>query len=196
LLDAADDPETHCILAVMLICGLRRSEALGLAFDAIDLERATLAVRRSVVAVAHKPVERSVGKTEASKRVLAIPPELVSLLRAQKARVTERMLQWGPTYKREPLYVFANPDGSAMIPQALTERLKAVMRRAGVKGAQPCHAWRHTAATLLLDSGANVRTIAARLGHSTPSITLQLYVHPVTERDVEAAAHLGKLIER
>jgi hypothetical protein len=47
-----------------------------------------------------------------------------------------------------------------------------------------------------LDSGQNIETPAARLGHSPPAITLALYVHPVDERDAEAVEHFGKLIER
>jgi len=106
------------------------------------------------------------------------------------------MLEWGTEYQREPLFVFPGLAGVPMSPHNVTDRMRALLRRAKVTGAQPCHAWRHTAATLLLDSGQSVKTAQARLGHSTPAITLALYVHPVEERDAEAAEHLGKLIER
>jgi integrase len=49
---------------------------------------------------------------------------------------------------------------------------------------------------VLLDAGSNIKTVQTRLGHSTPAITMALYVHPVDERDAEDAAHVGKLIGR
>jgi integrase len=196
LLDAAGDPETYCIIGTILACGLRRSELIGLAFDAIDLDAGTLTVSRTVVAVNHQPVLRERAKTESSLRTLALPAELLELLREQRARVAENMLAWGRQYQRTPLFVFPGLAGTPMIPSSLTHRLRQVMRRAKVKAASPCHAWRHSAATTLLDSGQNIKTVQNRLGHSTPAITLALYVHPVAERDREAAEHFGGILKR
>jgi len=197
LLDvAAADPTTYCMVATMLTCGLRRSELIGLAFDAVDFTAGTLEVKRAGIEVAHRAVIRARTKTESSARKLKIPPALVALLKGQLVRVQKMMLEWGKEYQREPLLVFPGLAGVAMLPQNVTDRMRALLRRAKITGAQPCHAWRHTAATLLLDSGQSVKTAQARLGHSTPAITLALYVHPVEERDAEAAEHLGKLIER
>jgi integrase len=47
-----------------------------------------------------------------------------------------------------------------------------------------------------LDTGQNIKVIQNKLGHSAPSITMDLYVHPVDERHAEAAEPLGKLIRR
>ena len=193
---AAADPTTYCMVATLLTCGLRRSELIGLAFDVINFEAGTLEVRRVGVEVGHRAVIRARAKTESSARKLKIPPALVALLKGQLVRVQKMMLEWGREYQREPLLVFPGLAGVPMLPQSVTDRMRALLRRAKITGAQPCHAWRHTAATLLLDSGQNVKTAQARLGHSTPAITLALYVHPVEERDAEAAEHFGKLIER
>jgi integrase len=199
LLDAAVTdpfPSTYVIVATLLTCGLRRSELLGLAFDALDLEAGTIEIKRVVVDVGHRPVVRERPKTSSSHRKMRIPPALVALLRTQLTRVQEDVLRWGREYRRDPLFVFPGLAGLPMAPLMITARLRRLLRRAGIRGAQPCHGWRHTAATALLDAGQNVKTVQARLGHSTPAITLALYVHPVDERDAEAAAHLGSLIER
>jgi integrase len=197
LLDvAAADPTTRAMVATLLTCGLRRSELIGLAFDAIDFEVGTLEVKRVGIEVGHRAVIRERAKSESSARKLKIPPALVALLKAQLVRVQKMMLEWGREYQRKPLLVFPGLAGVPMLPQSVTDRMRALLRRAKITGAQPCHGWRHTAATSLLDSGQNVKTAQARLGHSTPAITLALYVHPVEERDAEAAEHFGKLIER
>ena len=193
LQEAGKNIETYAIVACLLTGGLRRSELLGLAFDALDLDAGTLTVRRTVVAVNSLPVLRDKMKSESSGRTLSIPPQLVTLLRGQLVRVQENMLAWGREYQREPLLVFPGLAGAPMRPIALTIRLRQLIRRAKITG-QPVHGWRHTAATQLLDAGQNIKTVQARLGHSTPAITLALYVHPVEQRDQEAAEHFGKLI--
>jgi integrase len=193
---AAEGPVAYAMTATFLTCGLRRSELIGLAFDAIDFEAGTLEVKRVGVEVAHRAIIRDQPKTTSRARTIKIPPALVALLRAQLGRVREQMLQWGKEYQREPLYVFPGLAGVPMPPQNVTGLMRKVLRGAGIKGIQPCHGWRHTAATTLLNNGTNIKTVQARLGHSTPAITLSLYVHPVDERDAEAAEQLGKLIER
>jgi integrase len=197
LLDAAaDDRETHTIIATLLTTGMRRSELLGLAFDALDLDAGTLAVRRVVLEVGHEPVVRGMPKTKSSERTVSIPAILVELLRLQKAHVLETAMKWGRGYRREPMFLFARPDGEPLPPMSLTLRLRQVMRRAAISGRPPAHGWRHTAATVLVGSGTDIKTVQTRLGHSTPAITLALYVHPTIERDQAAGEHLASLIKR
>jgi integrase len=194
---ASADPETHAIVCVLLACGLRRSELLGLAFDCVDFDAGNVTVRRAVIEGAgHVAILRERAKTESSLRTISVPAILVELLRQQHARVQENMLAWGREYQRQPLLVFGGLGGRPLPPQSLTDRLKALMRRAKVSGASPVHAWRHTAGTSLFDATRNIKTVQSRLGHSTPAITMHLYVHAVEERDKEAAEHFGKLIER
>ncbi len=193
---AAADRETHAIVATLLITGMRRSELLGLAWDAIDLDRGTLEIRRVVLEVEHAPVLRDVLKTESSTRMLVIPPLLVDILRAQKAHVLTGALTWGKGYRREPMFVFPRPDGEPHDPMGMTYRLRAVMRRAEVEGRSPTHSWRHTAATMLIGAGSDIKTVQTRLGHATSSFTLAVYVHPTNERDQAAAELLASVVQR
>ena len=103
-------------------------------------------------------------------------------------------LAWGKGYQREPLFCFPSWAGAPMPPMDMTLRLRQVMRRAKVTGRQPTRGWRHTSATLLIHSGENVKTVQTRLGHSTPAITMALYVHPTEEADRSAADFLGSLL--
>ena len=74
-----------------MTCGLRRSELLGLAADALELDaaRPTLTVKRVVLGVNHQPIMRDKPKSKSSGRTLEIPASLVALLRAQLVRVRE-----------------------------------------------------------------------------------------------------------
>ena len=136
-------------------------------------------------------VVREITKTKLSRRTLAIPAAVVLLLRAQKARVLEQALAWGSEYAPGPRFLFPVNGGAPMRPFSLTDRLRRLMRRAGIKGVQPVHGWRHATATLLIAGGADVKTTQSRLGHSSPLITLALYADKVDERDRAAGEALA-----
>ena len=197
LLSAAQsDRETYTMMATLLTCGLRRSELLGLCLDALDLDGGTLTVMRVLLEVKHEPILRELPKSESSERTITIPAALVELLREQKSNVQAMALKWGQGYRRGPsMFLFARPDGQPLLPSSVTTRLRQVMRRARVSGRPPTHGWRHTAATVLVSSGTDIKTVQNRLGHSTPAITLALYVHPTKERDQAAGDHLASLIK-
>jgi integrase len=192
LLAAAEgDAELYCILALLLTTGLRRSELLGLTLEALDLEAATLTVERTVTEIGSTVIVREITKTKLSRRTLAIPAVVCGMLRLQKARVLEQALAWGSDYARGPRFLFPANGGAPTRPFSLTDRLSRLVRRAGIKGVQPVHGWRHATATLLIAGGADVKTTQARLGHSSPTITLQLYTDKVDERDRAAGETLA-----
>jgi integrase len=70
------------------------------------------------------------------------------------------------------------------------------MRKAGIEGRSPCHAWRHTAATLLISGGTNVKVVQNLLGHANSSVTMNLYVHATEDRDREAGEYLASLVKK
>jgi integrase len=141
-------------------------------------------------------VLRERAKTGNSLRTISIPEVLVGLLREQKLRVQTIAIKWGKGYQREPLFVFPGPGGEPLRPGCMTRQMQQLIRRAGVEGQAPCHSWRHTSATALLHAGQNIKTVQARLGHSTPAITMALYVHPTDEADRAAADHFGAVLKR
>jgi len=196
LLTAAEakDAETFTLAALLLSTGLRRSEVLGLAFGDLDFEAGTLRVRRTVVEISSKPVEREGGKSDAALRTISIPPALVTLLRAQKIRVQEQALAWGPLYQRDPLYVFPGLGGKALAPKYLTQRMRALMQAAGISGRAPVHRWRHTSGSVLYDLTGNVKVVQRRLGHASHHTTMGLYVHPAEKRDREASEHFERIL--
>ena len=196
LLTAAEaaNAETLTLAALLLSTGLRRSEVLGLNFGDLDLEAATLTVRRTVVEIAGRPVERAGGKSAAALRTISIPPALVALLRAQKARVQEQALAWGPSYQRDPLYCFPGLGGKALPPKYLTQRMRALMQAAGISGRAPVHRWRHTSGSLLYDLTGNLKVVQRRLGHASHNTTMALYVHPAAERDREASEYFERIL--
>jgi integrase len=191
---ASYDAELYLAAVCLLVTGARRSELVGLAFDCVDLDAGRITIRRSVVETTYlKPVLREHGKTESSLRTIAIPAALVEMLRRRKVEILEAALAWRD-YQREPLLVFPGLRGGPSSPQRLSERLRHLMKRAGVTGPSPAHAWRHSSATQLIHAGANIRTVQARLGHASATTTLNVYTHPTDVADQAAADHFENML--
>ena len=190
-----DDPELHVIVATTLAGGLRRSELCGLAVDALVLygDRPTMTIARVVVQVNGQPVVK-VPKSTKSRRTLVLPPLVADLLRAQRARVQAAALAWGKGYRREPMYLFPAPGGGPRPPELVSQKFEHLMKRCGIDKPSPVHSWRHTAGTSLWEATKDVKAIQSQLGHSTPAITLKLYVHPSDEADQGAADHFERVL--
>jgi integrase len=200
LYNVTHSPEMMLAIALLATTGMRRGELLGLAFDAIDMANATITIKRTVIEARMDGVRtriiRPIAKTKASLRTFSIARELVDLLTEHRKRLLETALALGATFAREPLYLFPGTDGLPIMPYLMTQRLDAVRKRAGVKGVDPVHGFRHAHATILLASGTNPVVVSKRLGHSSPAVTLSVYAHALPQSDQAAAESVAHLIRK
>ncbi len=191
--ESGKHPGIALLVALLMVCGMRRSEILGLAFDAIDLEAETISISRTVIAGEKgEPILRDErAKSETSIRTISLPVELIPMIRKHRIWINEMILKWGKSYQREPLLLFPAFGGAALPPGVLTIRLRQLHRQAGVKGVAPTHGFRHGMASEMIANGVDIKTVSSRLGHATTSFTLATYVHAVEGRDKAAADALG-----
>ena len=181
------------------LTGLRRSEILGLAVDDIDFATGEALVHRAVLAVrtlgGNEVVMREKIKTASSRRLVTIPPALLDRLRRHEAFIAEQALAFGADYQREPFLLFPEVGGRPMDPDALTSKLRSLLRSAGIKkkGLQPVHSLRHSMASHAFANGVDLVTVQKRLGHSRPSTTADIYLHAIGD---DAAITAAQKIER
>lgn len=197
--DKRHGAETYLMALILAIVGPRRGELCGLAFnDSINFEENKVSIFRNVLLVDKEVIVRELPKSDASVRTIAIPPALVELLKQHRKRVLETALKRGKNYQRQPLYVFPGTDGAAMNPKLITRRMERLAIRAGIdmSHVSPVHSWRHTSGSLLWAASKDVKQVQERLGHSTPQITMELYVHNTPSADEAAADILGDLIRK
>ncbi len=193
-------PGIDLVTLLLMTSGMRRSELLAIAWDAVSFETNTIHIRRTLVEnYDHQPILRDVMKTEQSERSIIIPQAIIERLRQHKVRQAEQMMRWGREYMRKPcVLVFPGLAGHPLQPHRLTIVMRQIMRTAKVYGAPPVHGWRHSHATSLLVDGADIVTISKRLGHSKVTTTLNIYAHGDQERDIAASdlagARLAKLV--
>jgi integrase len=147
------------LLTVMLAFGLRRGEALGLHWSALDWEPATLKVTHAVKRVRDRTstCERRthliIGqlKTARSRRTLFLTPELVELLRRHRARLAEERMAIGPAWREHDL-IFPSALGTPLDPDNVSHWFSRICRRAGL-GHWHLHELRHSGASLMLAQG-------------------------------------------
>jgi integrase len=90
--------------------------------------------------------------------------------------------------------VVTNALGEPMRPARLGAIFTEYAREHGIDATY--HSLRHTSASLMLASGTDVRTVAARLGHASATTTLQTYAHLIGQADRDAAERLDDLLRR
>ncbi len=173
-------------VAVLLAAtlGLRRSEIAGLQWHDVDFDTGVLNLHRGVV-----NQQISALKTAGSKRALPVPDAVLNALAEWRAET--------PFNKPED-WLFASSDAEGKQPlwfNSLLERLiLPVARRLKITKRIGWHTFRRSFATLLYSSGENVKVTQELMRHSTPSVTMGIYVQAVTEKKREVQNKIAELV--
>jgi integrase len=186
------DPRLAPLLMLAALTGMRRGELCALRWSDVDLERGELDVSRSVVVAVGGLAQKST-KTDRFRQV-ALDEVGVLLLRQHLRNVEARAREGGATVPPDA-YVFSPYlDGSQPFrPDNVTGFFIRVRDSLGLKDVR-LHDLRHFTATQLIGAGVDVRTVAGRLGHADPSLTLRVYSHLIEERDRAAASIMGRVL--
>jgi integrase len=123
-----------------------------------------------------------------SKRTIALPPELVPILKEHREWQDAERAAAGEAWQDHDL-VFARPDGQPISPREDWDEWKEILTEAGVRDAR-LHDGRHTAGTLMIEQGVHIRTVMEVLGHSDLRLT-QRYTHVASPAAKDAAARMG-----
>ena len=127
-------------------------------------------------------------KTE-KPRLVTLPQSAIATLDEHRKQQDELRRKYGPGYRADLDLIFANPDGTPLKPDSISASVSAIFRRLKIrkpKGAA-LHLLRHSHTSILLAEGVPLAAVSARLGHSSPRTTQEIYAHMITGQDEEAA---------
>jgi integrase len=172
------------IVSFMLGTGARRGEVLALRWKDVDLDKAVVRIERSIEQTKAGLRIKS-PKTKHGRRNVSISPFLVAELRTHRTRQQERRLALGQGKAAPDDPVFARWDGEIRSPHWLTQKFAQAMAALGIDST--LHGLRHTHVSQLIAAGLDVLTISRRIGHASPSITLDVYGHMFKNTDAKAA---------
>ena len=173
--------------------GLRRGELCGLQWGDVDLETGALRVARARVVVEYQVIE-SAPKTAKSARTIGIDPVTVVALRQHRARQAAERLAAGELWVGGE-WLFCDELGKPFHPQRLTQMLAARAARVAGVTVIKVHAPRHGHTTAGIEAGVDVKVMSERLGHSSYSITADIYSHVSAAVDQAAAAKVAAAID-
>jgi integrase len=187
------EPRYFVGFALAIYTGMRKGEILALRWEDIDFTSRTLRVCRSLSWKGATPIFQE-PKTERGRRLVAIPDELVRILQSHRARQAEEKLLMGSAYQDHGL-VLARVDGRPIYPRTFDHAWERAVKHANVPKIR-FHDLRHTHASLLLQQGVHPKIVSERLGHSTVSITLDIYSHVLPGLQKQAADDFASLIRQ
>ena len=194
-LDAAKGERLEALYTVALSLGLRMGEALGLRWQDIDFERRMLTVNRILERIGRgqgSTLQLVEPKTSRSRRTVNLPDAAVRALRAHKVRQLEERLAAGSRWQDRAL-VFPSRVGTPYEPHGLHDDFKRVLAKATLPDIR-FHDLRHSAASLMLAQGIPLRSIQDILGHSSITLTANLYAHVGEQLRREAADAMDAIL--
>jgi integrase len=184
LLESVREHRLEELLMLIVVTGMRRGEVLALRWSDVDFKRQVLHVLHTVDYIPKYGYVEGEPKTKAGKRKINLPLFVVEMLQAYKQEQDELKAKVGEKWEGLGL-VFPDLKGGYFNPNYLLRVFKKVLQDAGLAHMR-IHDLRHSAATILLAKGVNVKVVSELLGHSDIVITFRTYGHllPTMQGDV------------
>ena len=194
LLDKAENDPIYIVIILAAYFGLRRSEALGLKWSAVDFDNKTVSISHKVIKTDDGIVGIDVMKTKSSYRTLPLIPQVEDALLKEKARQDEmqRIMRRGYC-KKYTDYICVDAIGEIIKPDYVTNHFKILLRDNGLKQIR-FHDLRHSCASLLLANGVPMKMIQDWLGHSDMGTTANIYSHIDSESKKASAIAIGSAL--
>jgi integrase len=145
---------------------LYRGEAIGLRWSDVDLEAGRLSVRRALIPI-NREVVVSEPKTAKGRRVVALDPGTVEVLKGQAARQLDEQHKWDAAWI-ETGPVFTTENGAALDPESISRYFRQAVDKTKLPKIR-LHDLHHTHATLALQAGVHPKVVSERFGHATVS---------------------------
>ena len=185
ILESADSTPWGPLFRLLAYTGLRRSEAMGLRWKNVDLDRVHLSVVEAAQRLTGRGIVSEPPKSASARRGVALAPETVAMLRHHRARQAEHVLSLGGAYQDQDL-VFANELGNYRDPDSASHAFSRIAKSVGCTGVQ-LHHLRHAHASVLIAAGVHPKVVQDRLGHASAAFTMQVYGHVASGLQGEAA---------
>lgn len=189
-------PLAFPLFRLLIYTGLRKGEALGLRWCDIDFSNLTVSIRQNVSKDEKGRPLISTPKSKRSQDTLPLDNETVQILRAWKVEQSKRFQMLGASafVDSKSLVFRLKVDNKPFCNNHVNNILNRIASSANVPKIR-VHDLRHTQATLLLESGANIKDVQERLRHENIQTTLQTYSHVSEERKRETIDNFVKYLE-
>ena len=181
LLIQAKEEKYYELFLLEFATGLRLGELTALQWEDLNLTTGELRISKQAVVIGSEVVVTE-PKTKAAVRTLLLPPKVLEVFREYRKRNVSRWLFPSPKKEDSPL-----------LPSVVRQRLHRLLDYAGCERVR-VHDLRHSFASLALESGMDVKTLSAMLGHVSAATTLDIYTHITDDMRLTVAANIDRSI--
>ena len=157
---------------------MRVGELTGLHWSEVNFEQATLTIKYNLYRLNHE-YRLTTPKTKSSARTITLPPQVIEMLREQKAWQEKRKAEVGDLWI-ERRAVFTGQYGEYLSKTHLNTEFKKLLKKHDFPDVH-LHDLRHANASLLINMGVPVKVISEHLGHCDTRTTENIYAHIFSE---------------
>ncbi|MFC0476368.1 tyrosine-type recombinase/integrase [Robertmurraya beringensis] len=190
----------HDYLAFLILSysGIRGGELIALKWKDIDFVNHTISITKTLYNPSNNPLNYQLvtPKTRKSRRKIIVDEEVIDALKEHK-QVQEKVIErLGKAYCNQD-FIFARMQryhGYPIVIKNIRDRMKRLLRIAGLNEDLTPHSLRHTHTSLLAEAGVSLEQIMDRLGHTDDQITKNVYLHITQEMKKEASQKFGELM--
>lgn len=194
LLEAANGTDLYIPVTLGVSLGLRRGEVLGLQWKNINFNTGKVEIRQQASYNEQKKiVELTTLKTENSIRTLPMPKGLVELLLEHKEKQEKIKKMIESDYIDNDL-VCCHNDGTPLNPKNFSKKFRKLLEKNNFPIIR-FHDLRHSYATLMLESNVDLKVTSAMLGHSSVTITADIYQDALERKEQASDAVQTNLFE-
>ena len=189
-----EDMQHKTMIKMFMYTGLRREELCGLEWKDINFSNSVITVNRASIYIPKEGVISDTTKNDTSQRSIKAPAAAIQMLKDYKEWQNEQSAKVGDRWQNSDR-LFTTAEGKPIHPDTITGWFHDFIRRNKLPDIT-IHSLRHTNATLMINSGVPITTIASRLGHANPSTTTKIYTHAIQSADAAAAEALDNIFSR
>jgi len=188
-LDCFKDEPLETAIILSLFYGLRRSEVLGLKWDAVDFENNTLSVKHVIVKVGNEIIPKNMTKNGSTNDVFPLPDIIKSYLLKLRDK-QQQMKELQPNDYNDSGFVCVLNNGNPLKPDYISQRFRKVL----IKNDLPLlryHDLRHSTATFLKCLGIHIRDMKEWMKHRDIKSTM-VYAHSDMIAKIEMATKMNE----
>jgi integrase len=182
----------YALFVVALSTGCRMNEILGLQWHDVDFEKHILRIERQLLRPSGNGVQFSAPKTKHGRRSIPLSTQTIEVLREHQQH--QVIIQQKVSNSRHDYgLIFTTKNGTPIHPRNLLKEFQSLLSLGGLPKLH-FHSLRHSCASILLHNGIPIHAVSKMLGHSSPSITLNVYAHLLPSMEAEGSKMIDELI--
>lgn len=188
----------YAFFRLLAITGMRKSEALALYKSDLNIFNKTLTIGKTLAIDEFGTILLQEPKTKSSYRTISLDDETIRVLNHWFAVQKEDYLKLGYNTAKSKQLMFSNLSNDLFYPQVVNDWLDWIYDKAEKQGTElkriSPHGFRHTACSLMFESGATINEVQKRLGHKDVKTTMNIYSHVTPKQAENTSEKLAKYL--